>query len=101
MIVVRVISIALALFAAYGIITQVILPTWNGTRMFPWFRKGARKAELELKEIQERQSIAAINLRIAEEESETVNIESKARRIIHDTYDEMIEDENDKKKTNS
>lgn len=98
MLVVRIVSILLALGLVYTIVTQVILPTWHGTPMFPWFRGRFRKAERDLKEVRERKSVATTTYRIAQEESEAVKLESKARRVVDDAIDELIEEKKDAQK---
>lgn len=82
MLVVEIISVSLSIFFAYVIITQVILPTWHGTRLFPVFRKSRRKLEETLKDAAENKVSAVVNLRIAEEKSEAIDIENEANELM-------------------
>lgn len=56
MVLLRLLEILFGLIAAVVIITQIILPLVNGSKLFPIFRSSRNKIENEIREVQEQLS---------------------------------------------
>jgi len=70
-----VIAVVLLIFA-----TQVFIPMWRGTKVFPIFRSRQRQLESKLTEIREEAHAAELEHVVEEEQGRVTDIRGKDRR---------------------
>ena len=50
----RIIEVALCLLSVFAVATQIVVPMWQGRRLFPMFRQGRRhQLEAEIKRLKD------------------------------------------------
>ena len=60
--------------------TQVFIPMWRGTKVFPIFRSRERQLESKLTELREEAHAAELEHVVEEEQSRVTDLRSKDRR---------------------
>jgi hypothetical protein len=67
------------------IVTQVLLPAFNGHKLFPLFRSKLRKAEANLVDRKTTKEVKAM-------EATAIRLELENEQVVHDVLDEIIDD---------
>lgn len=94
MLVIRLISLFLICIFAYGFYTQIISPTINGTKLFPFFRSKHRNAMKRITDAKTEKHDSELMQKAIRAENNTLQYVIKSEDELVEEYDLMIDNTN-------
>ena len=89
----RLLMVCIMVILMTFIVTQVLLPAFQGYKLFPLFRSKLRKAEADLAAKKTTKEVKTM-------QASAIRLELENEQVVHDVLDELIDENEEKERVN-